>query len=472
MDREIRLVLIAAVAVTLLAVLAWTLQHTPSEAPNARLTFKAVEPVDVRRVAIENQHGAFAIVFTGEGYQVGDIPAELVDIEELIALLSACGRVEALRSVASAPQDLEPYSLAKPAAQIEITYADGSALALRIGAVERVTGNYYASIEGDLAVYLMDSKRYAGLLLPQKAYVEDLVTPKLALSSPLSALLDVTFSGGQLTESVMVQAVANKDPQVLRAALSFGAPTHIVRGKGVYKLDQTYAVEMMGALLGITAYDVEGYGLTPAEIAAFGFDHPTMRVEFDLKNGPDAAIEHYTLAVLRRGDAYYMTCNDRGVIYAVPEPAFVHLEYGKLPVRWFLSPLLIDVRAVEIVTADKEYEFVITGDANADKRVTCNGQEFDIDRFRTLYSLLTSAAHDGALLEGLRPQGAPLLRVTYHYRDALKPPDVMTLYAGDTRRVYVEVNGVMELAMREAYLTRVQKALSQLWSDAPIETDW
>jgi hypothetical protein len=124
------------------------------------------------------------------------------------------------------------------------------------------------------------------------------------------------------------------------------------------------------------------------------------------------------------------------------------------------------------VTGDKAYEFVITGETNAEKQVTCNGKELDIERFRILYSLLISAAHDGRLLKDVRVEGDPLLQLTYHYLDKQKQPDVMSLYPGDIRRVYVQVNGVTELAMEETYLTRVQEALDILWTDEPIETDW
>ena len=205
---------------------------------------------------------------------------------------------------------------------------------------------------------------------------------------------------------------------------------------------------------------------------AFGFDRPTMQVEFDLKNGVDAEVEHYELALLQKDDATYMTCNDNGVIYAIQEPAFLHIEYGKLLVRWFLSPLLMDVGAIQLTTGGKDYDVVITGETNAEKQVTCNGQKLDIERFRTLYGLLTSAAHDGTLLEDVVVEGTPLLRVIYHYLDEQKQPDVMELYPGDARRVYAQVNGVTELAVREMYLTRVQEALSILWTDDPIETEW
>ncbi len=472
MTREVRWVLIAATVVVVLAVASVLLMLNPPEMQDDGVSFKAVEPVDVVHVLIDNQYGTIDIAFTGEGYVVDDIPAELVDMERFIELLTYSGKIYALSRVASAPGDLGLYGLSEPAARVEIAYSDETTLTLLIGDVERVTGHTYFSVAGDPAVYLMESAHCAGFLRPKKVYVEDLVTPELELSSPLSALLDVIFVGGPLAEPVVVEAVAAKDPDVLRAAVSFGAPTHIVRGTGIYELDQTYGVEMLGALLGISAYDIVGYGLTPDEIRAFGFGHPTMQVAFDLKNGVEADVQHYVLTLLQKDGATYLTCNDNGVIYAIEEPAFLHIEYGELPVRWFLSPLLIDVRAIEVTTAGADYEFVITGETNAEKQVMLNGEDLDIERFRAFYRLLTSAAHDGMLREDVVAEGAPLLQLTYHYLDEKKPSDVMVLYPGEARRVYVQVNGVTELAMQEIYLSRVQEALSVLWTDEPFETEW
>ncbi len=472
MNRQVRLVVITAIAVALLGVAAALLLLNPVTQEESGTVFKDFAPVDVKQVRIGNAYGAFDIAFTGEGYLVDDIPAELVDMQEFLDLLTYSASVSALRTVASAPDELGVYGLAEPAATVEVTYADESTLTLLIGSVERVTGNYYCSVAGDPAVYLMESARCAGFLLPKKAYVEDLVTPELALSSPLSALLDVTFTGGPLDEPITVKAVAGKGPEVTLAALSFGAATHIVQGRGVYELDQTYALDIMGGLLGIPSYDIVGYNLTQAEIMAFGFDRPTMQVEFDLKNGIDADAAHYRLALLQKGDAFYMTCNENGVIYAVSEPSFLHIEYGKLLVRWFLSPLMLDVSELRLETEGKTYDFVITGKTNADKQVACNGEALDIERFRTLYKLLTSAAHDGTLLTDVQTEGEPLLTLTYTYLNEQKQPDVLKLYPGDARRLYVSINGVTEVAMREMFLTRVQQALEVLRTEEPIVTDW
>jgi hypothetical protein len=473
MIRQVRIVLIAAAVVVVLALASLLLILNPVvEEEDSGLSFKAVEPVDVLGVRIHNEFDTFNIAFTGEGYEVGDIPADLVDMEEFLGLMTHCGKVYATRTVTDNPQDLALYGLDNPASRVEISYVDESVLTLEIGDEEQVTGDTYFKVEGDPAVYLMEVERSTGFLLPKKAFVEDLVTPELALSSPLSALLDVIFVGGMLSQPVTVEATAAGNPAVARAAVSFGTATHIVRGRGIYELDQTYAVEMLGALLGITANDIAGYGLTREEQIAFGFGQPMMQVAFDLKNGIDAEVEHYVLAILEKDEVYYMTCNDRGVIYAVDKPAFLQLEYNKLLVRWFLSPLLVDVRAIEIETEGERYEFIITGETNVDKLVTLNGENLDIDRFRTLFRLLRSAAHDGRLLTDIEVEGEPLLRLTYHYLDELKQPDVMELFPGDARRVFVRVNGVTELAMQEMYLTRVQQALDILWTDDPIETDW
>ncbi len=474
MSREARLVLTIAVAVLALGAVAVVLLLNPVKPKERTLTLKAASPEEVVRIAIRNAQDAFVIAASGEGYQVADIPSTLVDMEKLSTLLDAASKVIALQVVIAEPKDLQTFGLAEPTARVEIAYRDGSALRLSIGQVERITGHCYFRVEGDSAVYLMESARCAGFLLPKKGYIEDLVTPHLALSSPLSAVRDVTFRGGPLDKPVTLKATASGDPEVARKAMSFGTATHIVlsEGHGVYELDQTYGIEITSSLLGIAAKEIVGYNLSPEEIKAFGFDQPTMQVEFDLKNGANAPVEHYALALLQKEDGLYLTCNDRGVIYAIDEPSFLHIEYPKLLVRWFLSPLLMDLRAIHITTAGQEYEFSIIGETNADKRVTCNGRDLDIERFRTFYKLLTSAAHDGRLLSDVTVEGEPLMRITYVYRDEAKPPDVMELYAGDVRRVYVRVNGITELAMPDAYLSHVQKALQILWSDEPIRTDW
>ncbi len=471
MSRQLRLVIIAAVLVAALGVAALILLQPDSDGGNP-LAFRDSAPTDVQSVHIENASGSFDVEAEGEGYKSDDIAPDVLDMEEFVALMTYSGAVNALQSVDSNPSDLSLYGLDAPAATVDIAYKDGPALSLRIGSAEPISGNYYFSVGGKPAVYLMEAARCAPFLQPKKDYIDDVITPVSQMSSPLSAILDVTFTGGPLAEPISIRAITGEDKELSRIASSFGAPTHLVMGKGIHELDQTYGVDLLGSLLGLPATGIVGYNYTPQQISDFGFSKPSMQVAFDLKNGVDTEVVHYALSVLEKDGAFYLTCNDNGVIYQIDKPLFWSIQYDKLPVRWFLSPLMMDVESVELSTDGQTYTFDITGETNADKKVTCNGAPMDIERFRTFYQLLISAASDGLLVGEDTPEGEPLLTLTYRYLDEEKKPDVMKLYKGTARRVYVEVNGAMEFSMEEAYLARVQAAAAVIMTDKAFETEW
>ena len=182
--RQVKLVLITAAVVTVLAITTVVLLLSPTEVmEDSEVSFKAADALDVVQVFITNEAGTVEITFTGEGYEVDDIPADVVDVKKLIDLLSACGMVYATQTVATDPQNLGAYGLTQPTARVEVTYADESRLTLLIGDEERITKDTYFSVEGDPAVYLMDAERSDSFLLPKKAYVYPLVTPELVRRS-------------------------------------------------------------------------------------------------------------------------------------------------------------------------------------------------------------------------------------------------------------------------------------------------
>jgi hypothetical protein len=470
MSRQLKLVIGVAVCVVVLAVAAWLLQ--PPAESGSPLILRDSKASDIKTASIRNGYGTFNITAQDGGYVSDDIPPTILDIQEFYDLMTYCGAVSVKQVVDKAPGDLSLYGLDAPAASVDVVYNDDSELKFYIGDQERITGNYYCSVEGRHAVYLMEAQRCSAFLLPKKDFVGDVFTPPLQMSSPFSVVRDVTFTGGPLSEPVTLKAVTGDDPEISRLAASFGAPTHLVMGKGVYEFDQTYGVDLLNSLLGITANNIEGYNLTPEQIADFGFNDPYMQVEFDLKNGTDADVAHYSLTLIQKGSLFYMTCNDNGVIYEVPKPLFADIQYSKLPVRWFLSPMIADLKKVELTTAGQTLSFEISGDTKDDRAVTLNGQTFDRERFYKFYELLTSAANDGTMYDSLQPEGDALLTLTYYYKDAQKSPDVLKLYKGDTLRDYVEVNGVTEFQMLETYLKRVRDAVGNIWSADPIEKEW
>ncbi|MCL2363010.1 MAG: hypothetical protein FWC73_14510, partial [Defluviitaleaceae bacterium] len=311
-------------------------------------------------------------------------------------------------------------------------------------------------------------------LLPKTQVISRFVTPQLAVSSPLSAIRDITFTGSSLAQPITIQANEAGNTKVALAALSFGAPTHIVKGGGVYQLDQTYGIEILGSLFGVEAFDIAGYGLSDEEVAAFGFDQPYMAVDYFMVNGVDADVREMRLRLTEAANnRFYATLEGSGVVYIINRKPFMDIQYDRLLQRWFLTPLIMDLSAVSIESPEGYNRFYIDNSDPRNPIITHNGRVLDVELFRSFYRLITSAAHDGAYLGILeQPQEPALLTITYTYSSLEKEPDSLSLYPGAVRRVNAFVNGVGEFAMRDLFVQQVIDGAENLIEGMPIEENW
>ena len=474
MKRLIQLLAVELVVVAALAVaLAALLLSAPSRGAEGHV-FSAREVTDVTSVEVENEAGGISVGMQDGGYLIDGVPSELVDTDVFIEFLSACTQVAATQQVAGGGADLAQYGLAEPQAVLTAEYADGGSLTLRLGDQESISGSYYCSVDGEEGVYLLPAEYAQWYLLAKESLISFYVTPELAVSSPLSAVQDVTFTGGPLESPVTIESVSAGEEEIQQLARSFGAATHIVRGAGVYELDQTYALTILTPLCGMTGQSIIAYGLTDEQVDEMGFAQPYMQVEFDYLNGTDTA-EHYVLRFLpaaEDGSLFYVNAKGSGVVYIVERPAFMDLEYDKLLLRWFLSPLLMDVSGITVESSVGTYDFAVDSTDARDPVITLDGEAVDVDLFRDFFQLLGSAANDGTYL-GVQPDpsGEPVMTVTYHYTQG-KADDVMALYPGASRRVNVYVNGVCEFAMRDVFVERVEQALPALAAGERFDINW
>jgi hypothetical protein len=321
-------------------------------------------------------------------------------------------------------------------------------------------------------VYMMAAENAKDFLAPKERYVSHNVTPELAAENPLSAVQDVTFSGSALQEPIVIQSVGAGDADVRMAAMSFGAATHLVRGRGVHELDQNYGMSVIGSLLGIKAVSVRGYSLTAADIAAMGFGSPYMTAEFGLKNGTED-VSRIVLSIVKTPEGDFLAhVAGRAAVYVIAKPAFADISYPKLILRWFLSPLLLDISEVTVETGTQKVDIAYTRASNSDQTAIANGQAVDIALFQAFYRLITSASSDGEYLPDAAPSGMPELTITYRYKDGAKADDVIRLYPGGMRRMLAEVNGVTEFDIRESFAIRVAAACEALLAGTPIEESW
>jgi len=474
MKKLVRILIAEVIVVVVLAAAFMLFLLNPQTVEEESYVFAARSATEIVSVHIEHEAGAVDVMSQNGGFLIDGVPSELVDIDLFIDFLVACSEVSPVRKVAEKAENPEDFGLSPCQAWVLVTYTDGSTLDLELGNREPLSGDYYCSVAGQDGVFLLDAETAEFYLMTKESLISFYITPELAVSSALSAIRDITFSGGPLDEPVTIESVAAGSEEVKELARSFGAATHIVRGAGVYELDQTYGLEILTPLCGLMGDSIVYYGLAPEQEDAMGFAQPYMQIEFDYQNGTEAP-EHYVLRFLPATEDYsyfYANAKGSGEVFIIERLPFFDISYGKLLLRWFISPLLMDVSGITVATGDKQYDFTVDLTDAKNPVAALNGEEVDITLFRSLFQMLNSAASDGGYL-GVQPAaaGEPVMRVTYHYTEG-KADDVIELYPGDSRRVNVYVNGVCEFAMRDAFVERVSQALAAIQAGENFDINW
>ena len=429
--------------------------------------FSAYAPTDIERLTVENARGSFEVYREGDGYVVDDIPSEYIDLEDFVAFMTRMGAISALKRVSEGPEDDALYGLDAPLSAGWIRYLDGTVLTLELGAQDMVSNHYYLRVNGERPVYLLSKEVAEGLLAYKTDYMDRTVTPKLTVTSPLSAIRDVIFSGDRLKKPIAIRSVKGGGEEVRLAAISFGAVTHLVEGKGLYELDQTYGIEILGSILDMVAREVVDYNVTDRQFTEYGFDNSSMNVWFVMNDG-----EEYLLRLVDTNSGMLAHISSKNVIYHIDRPAFADVQYDRLILRWFLSPLLLEMSGMTVEFSDKRCEIRYRRISNSEQYATVNGRDVGIDHFQAFYRLITSAAADGSYFPDAEPLGEAVLTITYHYSNAAKADDVLRLYPGSARRFLVEVNGICEFDIRESFYTRVREGILNLEAGQPIEENW
>ncbi|NLX82739.1 MAG: DUF4340 domain-containing protein [Clostridiales bacterium] len=451
------------------------LQNAQTKPPPAvNLVFSTREPTHIRSLTVMNARGGFAVRYNAEegGYAIGSLKPELIDMERFINLLVAQAALTAKSRVAEPVAELSDYGLDTPLATCELVFDDNTALRYRIGRQEAVSLDYYLQVEGQEGVFTYPEQEASALLLNEASLISTLVTPELTLSSPLSQIRDARFSGKAFSEPIGLHAVMGANEDIRLQALTFGAATHLIKGRGLHELDQLGGIRVLGSLLGIRAIAIVGYNLTETDILALGFDQPDYVAQFNLvrRNQTDLPL---TLSLVRsENDTFFAWVKDRDVVYLINRPAFVDLRYEDLIMRYFASPMLVDITGLTITGGEKQYDIRFSRDAQRKASATVNKKEVDVELFYAFYRLLSSAAADGGFILGEVDTGKEALRVTYHYKNEQKPDDVLIFYPHTARRMAVEVNGVAELDIKDGFVVALLRACEQLLLGEAIEEVW
>ena len=430
------------------------------------------ESSDVVEVTVQNEYGTYTVKQGSEGITVHDLPPELVNMDYVAMLLDECSKIEYSEKISVDSEGLKPFGLDNPIASVDVTFQDGGKVSLYLGSNEQISGGRYYRTSESSDVYMMKNNRTIRFTMPVKNYINYIIIEPNTSTSILSTVQDITFSGSQLQEPIVLKAVLEDREDIKLLASSFGAVTHLIVQPQLHEADQTELIRITESLLGLISEGVVDYNCTQEELIAYGFDNPVLQVEFDYKNGRDAQTKHHVLRLSKLGEDYIATLDDWGVVYKIAPVDFTTVSYEKLILRWFISPFITDVKRLEVTFQEDTYKFGIEGESAKNIVADLDGALLDSDLFRKYYNLVVSAAGDEKLPNITAPQGKPIASIRFVYKNSNKNDDLIEFYQDEIRRVLVSVNGVCEFKMRDKYIETIRQATDNLSKGQSFASEW
>ncbi|MHB8128851.1 MAG: DUF4340 domain-containing protein, partial [Mobilitalea sp.] len=104
------------------------------------------------------------LVFEGEVWKSVEEPERPINQIYVTNMIGVIDEISATRLVNEAPEDLDDYGLTKPAAYLQAKQADGVTVTLQIGDEVSTGSGYYALVNADNKVYLLDTTYGSGLV--------------------------------------------------------------------------------------------------------------------------------------------------------------------------------------------------------------------------------------------------------------------------------------------------------------------
>ena len=132
---------------------------------------------------------------------------------------------------------------------------------------------------------------------------------------------------------------------------------------------------------------------------------------------------------------------------------------------WDIGKLTVEAKGRETMA------FVGSGTSKEDYQVQLNGKDADTERYRQFYVFLLKTAAEDLCLNGEKPTGELLAKITLERQDGLKTQTV-SFYEAENRKVYIEVDGVCAFMCRRSFVDTLFKNMDMYDTDEEFILNW
>lgn len=367
------------------------------------------------------------------------------------ALYSSITQVKCLALIEKNSQKLADYGLAEPGATVSVVNKDGKITRFFVGEQAPMADGYYIHIENSSDVYLVGNT-YAERYLSEMTYLySNVLTKQISIEQ----LTDFSLTRGE--EEIQIRKTEGEETTSAAFATGFVMEQPLFCGAddGMMKTvcEKLQRLKAAGFASDLPATDEmkKQYGLdkgvrlvlraavdTASPVLPSGEKNPYYGLS-NSDGSPYTVTSTYLLGNVSEGVRYVMY-DDSPIVYTVDASVF---DFTDSDLYQFCQRLvnlqyLSELSGLTLAFDGEEYSFRIEHGENNALSVTHDYAPVDSDAFRNFYVDLVSITHTGI---GEKPQGEPLLKVTY--TDLSGKVDVLEFipYPENSRNVFISVNG-------------------------------
>jgi hypothetical protein len=170
--------------------------------------------------------------------------------------------------------------------------------------------------------------------------------------------------------------------------------------------------------------------------------------------------------------AYFGYFDGIDILFAFSESSLPWLTLKPMDItsQLVFGTYIYDIADMTIETDDTTLKFVGTGTSADDYEVTLNGEDFDLNRYKSFYQALIKAPAEELYLDEV--EGDPVATVTINLQIG-GDPDVVEFYRIDDRKTVIVHNGVPSFACRTSFLEKsLLPNIANVNGDDDFVTNW
>jgi hypothetical protein len=397
----------------------------------------SLEMVDPSKVTAFHYVGADAdmnFVLKDGVWQSKEEPDRPINQDNINNILNTISNITAMKLIEDSPSNLADFGLDAPKPYIEVTLADGSKMSFKVGVQAASGEGYYAMVNDNNKVYLVDNSYNTGLTYTNLSMTKLVNGP--AVKAENINYINVEKRDSENVELKLMPNGANDNS-------GYGASWQYLKPYGDGYTADSNAISTL--LQNYTSFNYTGcVDYKGDDLAKYGLDKPAASItvgyyETDSKptptpstsGGPQSQNKVGKIYKIYIGNKtedgnYYVRVNDLNSVYlllSTTVDAMLNVDPFTQLNKYAAIPNVLKVDKVTAEINGTTYAMTVKTTKTKDKEnnevikqsFTFNGKDAEEETFKTLYRSLVSVMYDSQLNEKVDiTKLKPVLKLSFH----------------------------------------------------------